>query len=40
MKDDLRGKYFANNDVVIVAIKKWLSEAGSNFYDRGMQALV
>jgi hypothetical protein len=33
-------KYFANSDVVIVAVKKWLSEAGSNFYERAMQAMV
>jgi hypothetical protein len=39
MKDDLRGKYFANNDVVFVTVKKWLSEAGRNFYERNM-ALV
>jgi hypothetical protein len=40
MKDDLHGKHFVNNDVVIVAVKKWLSETGSNFYEKGMQALV
>lgn len=40
LKDFLRGIYVANNDVVIVAVKKWLSEAGSNFYGREMQALV
>jgi hypothetical protein len=39
MKDDLHGEYFANNDVVIVAVKKWLSKAGINFCERGMQAL-
>jgi hypothetical protein len=39
MKDGLCWKH-ANDDAVIVAVKKWLSEADSNFYKRRMQPLV
>lgn len=36
----MRGKKFADDDGVIVAVKKWLLKADSNFYETGMKALV
>jgi ADP-ribosylglycohydrolase len=40
MKDGLCGKHFTDDDAVILAINKWLLEADSNFYERGMQAFI
>lgn len=40
MKDGLHGKHFADDDAVIVAIKKWPSVVDSNSYEMGMQAFV
>jgi hypothetical protein len=34
MKDDLHGKHFTSDNTVIMAIKKWLLDADSNFYKR------
>jgi hypothetical protein len=39
MKNDLSGEYFADDGVVIEAVKKWLSEPGSNFYWRGLEKM-
>jgi hypothetical protein len=40
MKDGFRGKYFTDDDAVIVAVKRWHLEADRNFYKRGMQTFV
>jgi hypothetical protein len=37
MKDGLRGKYFPDKDVVIAAVRKWVSSTGADFYDRSVQ---
>jgi histone-lysine N-methyltransferase SETMAR len=34
------GQHFPDNDAVIAAVRKWLASAGSNFYERSIQALV
>jgi hypothetical protein len=40
MKDGLYEKYFAADDAVIVAIRKWLLKTDRNFYKREIQASV
>jgi hypothetical protein len=40
MDDGLHWKHFIDDEGVIVAVKKWLLKADSNFYQRVMQALV
>jgi hypothetical protein len=34
----LRGQHFPDNDAAIAAVRKWLASAGSDFYERGIQA--
>ena len=40
LKDGLRGEHFQDSEAVVKAVRKWLASAGSDFYKRGMQALV
>jgi hypothetical protein len=35
MKDGLNGKHFTDDNDVIVAVRKWLLKADSNFYEKG-----
>jgi hypothetical protein len=39
MKDGLRGQHFLS-DAVIRAVKQWVTSAGADFYECGMQAPV
>jgi hypothetical protein len=40
MKDGLLGIYCSGDDIVIVAVKKRVLEAGSNFYQKEIEASV
>jgi hypothetical protein len=40
MKDGLRGQHFPDNDPVMAAVRKWVASAGTDFYERSMQAFV
>lgn len=40
MKDGLRGQRIPDDDAVIAAVRKWVTSAGADFYERSMQALV
>ena len=40
MKDTLHGQCFHNNDIIIAAVKQWVTSTGADFYQRSMQALV
>jgi hypothetical protein len=40
MKDGLRGKHFPDNDAVLVAVRKWVSSAIVDFYEKVIQVLV
>ena len=40
LKDGLRGQHFPDNNVVIADVKKWTTSAGTDFYERGIKALV
>jgi hypothetical protein len=40
MKEGLCGQHFPDNDAVNAAVRKWLASAGSDFHERGIQALV
>jgi hypothetical protein len=40
MKDGLPGRHFPSYDAIVQAVKQWVTSAGSDFYERSMQALV
>ena len=40
MKDGLRGQHFPNHDAVVRAVKQWVTSAGADFNECGMQAFV
>ena len=40
MKDGLHGQHFPSNGTIIAAVKQWVTSAGADFYERGMQAFV
>jgi len=40
MEDGLRGQHFPSYDAIVRAMKQWVTSAGANFYELGMQALV
>ena len=40
MKDGLCGQHFPSNNAIIRAVKQWVTSAGADFYECGMQALV
>jgi len=39
-KDGLRGQPFPSSNAAITAMKQWITSTGTDFYKRGMQALV
>jgi hypothetical protein len=40
MKDGLHEQNFPVNSIIVAAVRKWVSSAGTDFYDHSMQAFV
>jgi len=40
MKDGVCGQYFPSNNAIIASVKKWVTSAGADFYERVRQTLI